>query len=229
MINQVMVEAERRKALYEATGRGIRSLDIYNELTGSELPWVVMIVDEALYLMEKSKVVKENLEIAVSWAAKYGITAVIISQDFKANVISTATRNNFSSRFQFLAEDQTQANILVKGCQAHKIQQKGRCFARLPGNNTVTELQTPFVSEAQIMAIAPRIKSHAETISADTHPKPTPDERKILVAWWGIRNDPDFSGSKLYRKITGGDGRPNAKQLEKYRALLRKFGQNPNF
>ncbi|MHC4195911.1 MAG: hypothetical protein ACYSQZ_08215, partial [Planctomycetota bacterium] len=75
MIADVMNEAEHRKALYEATGRGIRSLDIYNEVTGDNLPWIVMIIDEALYLMEKSKTVKDNLEIAVSWAAKYGITA----------------------------------------------------------------------------------------------------------------------------------------------------------
>ena len=60
-------------------------------------------------------------------------------------------------------------------------------------------------------------------------PKPTPAERKILVAWWNMRHDPDFSGSKLYREVTGSDSRPNSKQLEKYRNLLRKFGQNPNF
>jgi hypothetical protein len=43
MIADVMSEAEHRKALYEATGRGIRSLDIYNEVTGDNLPWIVMI------------------------------------------------------------------------------------------------------------------------------------------------------------------------------------------
>jgi DNA segregation ATPase FtsK/SpoIIIE-like protein len=41
MIYKVMREAERRKILYEATGRGIRSLDIYNEVTGDNLPWIV--------------------------------------------------------------------------------------------------------------------------------------------------------------------------------------------
>jgi DNA segregation ATPase FtsK/SpoIIIE-like protein len=175
MVIEVMAEAQRRKGLYEATGQGIRSLDIYNQVTGDALPWVVMIIDEALYLMERSKAVKENLELTVSWAAKYGITAMIVSQDFKANVISTATRNNFSSRFQFMAEDPTQANILIKGCNAHQIEIKGRCFARLPGENRVTEIQTPYISEGEIRAIASHIQGKAnvpEPVQIDLEPQP---------------------------------------------------------
>jgi hypothetical protein len=57
-----------------------------------------------------------------------------------------------------MAEDRTQANILVKGCEADKIETKGRCFARLPGQNKITELQTPYISERQIAAIAPHIQ-----------------------------------------------------------------------
>jgi hypothetical protein len=186
MIYNVMSEAERRKELYEATGRGIRSLDIYNEVTGNQLPWIVMIIDEALYLMEKSKAVKENLEIAVSWAAKYGITAVIVSQDWKSNVIATSTRNNFSSRFQFMAEDRTQANILVKDCEAHRIENKGRCFARLPGQNKITEIQTPYISEAQIAAIAPLANKVAPPLTfvvAEPKPAgPSNEEATIIEA-----------------------------------------------
>lgn len=189
MVIEVMAEAERRKALYEATGQGIRSLEIYNEVAGESLPWVVMVIDEALMLMEESKVINKKLTLLVSWAAKYGITAVIISQDFKANVISTATRNNFSSRFQFLAEDQTQANILVKGCAAHEIETKGRCFARLPGANKITELQTPFVSESEIRAIAPHIQGKANgpnmtfvVREPEIAPKPKHDPERVNAA-----------------------------------------------
>ncbi len=159
MVYQVMREAERRKDLYKATGRGIKSLDMYNsvmEQTGGEtLPWCVMIIDEALYLMEKSKQVKNDLEIAVSWAAKYGITCIVISQDFKSKVIQTSTRNNFSTRFQFMAEDKTQAGILISGSEAHLIENVGRCVGRLPGDKSVREIQTPFIHESKIIEMAP--------------------------------------------------------------------------
>lgn len=159
MVFQVMREAEHRKDLYKATGRGIKSLDMYNALMekegGQTLPWGVMIIDEALYLMEKSKQVKNDLEIAVSWAAKYGITCILVSQDFKSNVIQTSTRNNFSTRFQFLAEDKTQAGILIAGSEAHLIENRGRCVSRLPGNRSILELQTPFIHEDKIIEMAP--------------------------------------------------------------------------
>lgn len=159
MVYQVMREAERRKELYKATGRGIKSLDMYNSVMekegGQTLPWAVMIIDEALYLMEKSKQVKNDLEIAVSWAAKYGITCIVVSQDFKSNVIRTSTRNNFSTRFQFQSEDKTQAGILIAGSEAHLIENRGRCVGRLPGDKSVREIQTPFIHEDKIIEIAP--------------------------------------------------------------------------
>lgn len=216
MVIEVMAEAERRKALYEATGRGIRSLEIYNDTAGESLPWIVMVIDEALMLMEESKVINKKLTLLVSWAAKYGITAMIISQDFKANVISTATRNNFSSRFQFLAEDQTQANILVKGCNAHEIENKGRCFARLPGVNRVTEMQTPYISEGEIRAVAPVIRDKANTpdltfiVADETEtplPKHHPDNVNAVIDDL-LADDPEtFPGKGAVAKgvgITGG-------------------------
>ncbi len=159
MVFQVMREAERRKEMYKATGRGIKSLDMYNALMkkegGQTLPWGVMIIDEALYLMEKSKQVKNDLEIAVSWAAKYGITCIVVSQDFKSKIIETSTRNNFSTRFQFQTEDKTQSGILIAGSEAHLIENRGRCISRLPGNKEIIEMQTPFIHEDKIIEMAP--------------------------------------------------------------------------
>jgi len=243
MIYDVMREAERRKGLYEATGRGIRSLDIYNEVTGDNLPWIIMIIDEALYLMEKSKTVKDNLEIAVSWAAKYGITAVIVSQDWKSNVVQTSTRNNFSSRFQFLAEDRTQANILVKGCEADKIETKGRCFARLPGQNKITELQTPYISEAQIAAIAPHIRNRGRAIPSDdistttTAPSlsfvvgpepepasPTAEEMTAIKAFVSVRDDDNEFYWKDATQAAFGKGKFGKNYTNKLKRILDKFG-----
>lgn len=207
MVSKVMAEAERRKDLYEATGQGIRSLDIYNSITGENLPWVVMVIDEALYLMEKSKEVKDQLELAVSWAAKYGISCIIISQDWKSNVVKTSTRNNFSSRFQFYAEDRVQSNILIKGSLAHEIEDKGRCFARLPGQNKVTEMQTPFISKEKIKQLRQKRLTPAQTgvnsptapvetatppltfVVADEPAEPNEDEARIIDAVETVKTD----------------------------------------
>jgi hypothetical protein len=232
MVIQVMNETEARKDLYKATGRGIKSLDMYNSITGDNLPHIVMAIDEALYLMERSKTVKENLEIAVSWAAKYGVTCLMVSQDWKASVISTGTRNNFSSRFQFLAEDKTQSNILISGSEAHKIENQGRCFSRLPGNRKIIELQTPFVSENEIMAIAPHIQERgAFGPMVDTSPltyvvtdpdKPTDEEMAAIETFVSVRDSGNFSWRKA-TEATYGKGKFGKGPNEKLRATLDKF------
>ncbi len=60
-------------------------------------------------------------------------------------------------------------------------------------------------------------------------PMPTEEERKVLIAWWKMRNDVDFSGNKLHRKVSGLTSRANSIQLQKYRDLIEKFGENPRF
>ena len=180
MVKHVMFEAEKRKKLYLETGRGIRSLDVYNQVTGQNLPWIVMIIDECLYVMRKSDEIKDSIELAVSWAAKYGITVVIASQDFKTNLVGSEVRNNFSSRFQFLAEDKVQANILVKGCDAHLIRDKGRCFARLPGDNKAVEIQTPFVSETDIMNLTSKIQGRFQNKTIAPKSLPIIPSEKVI-------------------------------------------------
>jgi hypothetical protein len=97
-----------------------------------------------------------------------------------------------------MAEDRTQANILVKGCEADKIETKGRCFARLPGQNKITELQTPYISERQIAAIAPHIQGKGSVTAPNIgstitttpplsfvvgpEPEPTTEEMAIIEA-----------------------------------------------
>jgi DNA segregation ATPase FtsK/SpoIIIE-like protein len=112
-----------------------------------------------------------------------------------------------------LAEDKTQANILVKGCEAHQIENKGRCYARLPGSNRITEMQTPFVSEAEILAIAPHIQDKAAppvTKPATDAPPlsfvvtpdpntPTDDEMAIIEAVKQVEYD---HGKIVWSKVT---------------------------
>jgi hypothetical protein len=60
-------------------------------------------------------------------------------------------------------------------------------------------------------------------------PIPTPEEKRILIAWWEMKGEPGFSGSKLHRVVTGQTSNPNAKQLQNLRDLITKFGENPGF
>ncbi|MHC4413637.1 MAG: hypothetical protein ACYSW6_11835, partial [Planctomycetota bacterium] len=150
---------------------------------------------------------------------------------------------NFSSRFQFMAEDRTQANILVKGCEADKIETKGRCFARLPGQNKITELQTPYISERQIAAIAPHIQGKdsvtVPSISSTTTTapplsfvvgpepeptRPTAEEMTAIEAFVNVRD----SGNDFYWKdatqAAFGKGKFGKNYTNKLRRILKKFG-----
>jgi hypothetical protein len=87
----------------------------------------------------------------------------------------------------------------------------------MAGNPTVEVI--PFLSDPQ--SITADIPKRAA--------KPTPEERKILIPWWKIK-DTDFSATDLHKKIRPElTSKPSKVQLNKYRDTIRKFGYDPGF
>jgi DNA segregation ATPase FtsK/SpoIIIE-like protein len=164
---------EDRKAGFKAAGQqvrtGVRSLDIYNQITGDSLPVIVLAMDEVTALMADSKQMSHQINSLILQAGKYGIFLILSGQNWTARNIGTTTRDQFSSRFQMKAMDRYQANILISNSGAEQFTTKGRASVLLPGAIAPVQIQTPLIDE--------------ETISLATQRRPrSVDDLQWIVA-----------------------------------------------
>lgn len=142
-------ELERRKGLY-ARYPGVDCLDAYNAQADESLVPLVAVVDEATALLG-DKSVEGTLRTLALRARKYGLWLIMAGQDWKANSLDTAIRNQLSSRIQFKAMGDGQSRVLLGQSGAEKLDAIGRAMAILPGREMIT-MQAPFISARTIMA-----------------------------------------------------------------------------
>lgn len=149
---------EERKAAFKDAGQqvrtGIRSLDIFNQITGASLPVIVLAMDEVTALMADSKQMAHQINSLILQAGKYGIFLILSGQNWTAKNIGTTTRDQFSSRFQMKAMDRYQANILISNSGAEQFTTKGRASVLLPGAVAPVQIQTPLIEEETISQAA---------------------------------------------------------------------------
>lgn len=211
-----------RKALYQATGQGIRSLDMYNQVAGAELPYLVFFADETTVLMSQSKPLTKHFFSLVAYGGKYGLELILAGQNWKASNVDSTIRDQFSSRFQFKAMDHVQSNILIKNSNAHDFTVKGRVCACLPEQGKVN-LQAPHIKVETIQALAaqtPVTQPNGARLTLPSQPEaqPTNSEQAIIDAWNQHRGFP-----KMHRELTGGS-KPGGTDYTGYKTVLDKFG-----
>jgi hypothetical protein len=142
-------ELEQRKALY-ADYPGVDSLDAYNAMADRPLTPLVALIDEATALLG-DKSVESVLRTLALRARKYGLWLVLAGQDWKANTLDTAIRNQLSSRIQFKAMAAGQSRTLLGCGDAEDLNAIGRAFAILPGRDMFM-MHSPIVSARTILA-----------------------------------------------------------------------------
>lgn len=138
------------KAAAGAYGQGIRTLDVYNQVTGSQLPYVMLGIDEVTALLDDSKTMESQLGSLILQAGKYGVFLLLSGQNWKADNVGKKMRDQLSSRFQLKAMDRHQAGILIPNSGAEDFTIKGRCSVWLPGAAQPEIIQTPLIDESTI-------------------------------------------------------------------------------
>lgn len=142
-------ELNRRKVLY-SDHPGVDSIATYNIKADESLTPVVCLVDEATALLG-DKAVEGALRTLALRARKYGLWLILGGQDWKANSLDTAIRNQLSSRIQFKAMSASQSRVLLERSGAETLDVAGRAWAVIPGKDSFM-MQAPFVSAQTIMA-----------------------------------------------------------------------------
>ena len=222
LVSELWIETMKRKALYQATGQGVRNLEMYNQITDQALPYIVFMADEITVLISKSKKMAQTIMDLVAYAGKYGIELILAGQNWKASHVDSTIRDQFSSRFQFKAMDRSQANILIPGSDAHEITVKGRAVTYLPEHGR-TELQTPLIDVDTIQALKPTILDLGES----SPNQPDPFEMVIVGLY---QNEASLNECVWkFRKLTSSKAvsRPGTNDRLKIVQILQAHGITP--
>lgn len=225
--------AMERKALFQATGQGIRSLDIYNQIA-DPLPYVVFACDEVTAIFSESKRLQHTLKNLVLYAGKYGIELILSGQNWKSTNVDSTLRDQFSSRFQFKAMDRYQASMLISDSGADEINVKGRCYAWIPERGETIQMQAPFIETETLQAIARpahallgddmpvwdlKPVSGSNDSETDSEVKPSDSDQQVIDLWLETHN-----WSKVHMAATATDTYPGGTDIKRYKSILDKWG-----
>lgn len=199
VMRELTGELDRRKALFSEFP-GVDSLYTYNAIAQEPINPIVSIFDEATALLENTEI-ERLIRVLALRARKYGLWLVLAGQDWKANSLDTAIRNQLSTRIQFKAMSGGQSRVLLQRSDAESLNVAGRAFGWLPGRDLV-EFQAPIIGYEDILAamsgsgpqreIADEL-SEAERI-AELHEQGM-SRRQIALAIFGYTN------AKVYGEI----------------------------
>jgi len=134
---------KRREAMAEYPQ--VKKLDQYNDLTGAGLRPLVVFVDEASSLLDKSSDARDMVRDLTAMGRKYGLGCVFGGTDFKVDTMPSETRGNCGLRMAMHLEEPGLSRSIIRSTNAVNLTDKGRALACLPGVAGLVELQCPIV------------------------------------------------------------------------------------
>lgn len=154
----------RYKAMSDA---GVRDLESYNsiiesqEVEGSKLPQVVVIIDELADLMlVAAKEVEESICRIAQMGRAAGIHLIIATQRPSADVITGLMKANIPSRIAFAVASAMESRIILDTQGAEKLVGKGDMLYAPIGCGKPKRVQGCFVSDPEVEAVASYVKNN---------------------------------------------------------------------
>jgi S-DNA-T family DNA segregation ATPase FtsK/SpoIIIE len=115
-----VAEMERRYEVLERAG--VRSLEGYNERSDSEMPYVVVVIDELADLMMTAAAKVEDAVIRLAQKARaVGIHLVLATQRPSVDVITGMIKANVPSRIAFAVSSQVDSRVILDGPGAESL------------------------------------------------------------------------------------------------------------
>ena len=162
--------AEMMRRYKSMSDAGVRDLESYNsiiesqEVEGTKLPQVVVIIDELADLMlVAAKEVEESICRIAQMGRAAGIHLVIATQRPSADVITGLMKANIPSRIAFAVASAMESRIILDTQGAEKLVGKGDMLYAPIGNGKPQRVQGCFVSDPEVEAVANYVKSNFDT------------------------------------------------------------------
>jgi len=202
-LNEVHREAiGKRSELFQAVDAD--DLEHYNQIADEPLPPIIVGVDEASALLADKEIGAELKRHA--WELrKFGVYQFLMLTSAKGTTIDTDHRQQFASKIQLHAADNSQARLLMTAPEAVTFP-KGRAMIELPGQHPQI-VQTPYLDRREIRQLLP---AGASTLPLPQVEESSDDKFIRLFREGASRNQ---ASMEAYGRKYGGDLVERGKKL----------------
>ena len=146
---------------------GVRDLESYNsmvdgeEVEGSKMPQIVVIIDELADLMlVAAKEVEDSICRIAQMGRAAGMHLIIATQRPSADVITGLMKANIPSRIAFSVASAMESRIILDTVGAEKLVGKGDMLFAPIGTGKPQRVQGCFVSDPEVEAVATYVKDN---------------------------------------------------------------------
>jgi DNA segregation ATPase FtsK/SpoIIIE, S-DNA-T family len=144
-----VAEMERRYEVLEKIG--VRSLEGYNDRADTQMPYVVVVIDELADLMMQAGAKVEDAIIRLAQKARaVGIHIVVATQRPSVDVITGMIKANVPSRIAFAVSSQVDSRVILDSPGAEALLGMGDMLYKPVSAARPSRVQGAFISEAEV-------------------------------------------------------------------------------
>jgi DNA segregation ATPase FtsK/SpoIIIE, S-DNA-T family len=144
-----VAEMERRYEVLEQIG--VRSVEGYNDRAESQMPYVVVVIDELADLMMQAGAKVEDAIIRLAQKARaVGIHIVVATQRPSVDVITGMIKANVPSRIAFAVSSQVDSRVILDSPGAEALLGMGDMLYKPVSAARPSRVQGAFISEAEV-------------------------------------------------------------------------------
>ncbi len=211
-------EMERRYEVLEKMGA--RSLEGHNARSETNMPYVVIVIDELADLMMAAAVKVEDSVIRIAQKARaVGLHLVVATQRPSVDVITGMIKANIPSRIAFAVSSQVDSRVILDSPGAESLLGMGDMLFKPVSAARASRVQGAFISEAEVervvSAAVEASKGRAETrfVEEVTEPRETskqseePDDELLPEAASFVVTTQQASVSAVQRRFRVGYSR----------------------
>ena len=144
-----VAEMERRYEVLEKIG--VRSVEGYNDRAETQMPYVVVVIDELADLMMQAGAKVEDAIIRLAQKARaVGIHLVVATQRPSVDVITGMIKANVPSRIAFAVSSQVDSRVILDAPGAEALLGMGDMLYKPVSAARPSRVQGAFISEAEV-------------------------------------------------------------------------------
>ncbi|MDP8948170.1 MAG: DNA translocase FtsK [Actinomycetota bacterium] len=174
-------EMERRYEVLEKTG--VRSLEGYNARSETNMPYVLIVIDELADLMMQAAVKVEDAVIRLAQKARaVGLHLVVATQRPSVDVITGMIKANVPSRIAFAVSSQVDSRVILDSPGAESLLGMGDMLFKPVSALRPSRVQGAFISEAEVERVvsaaveAGKGRAEPSYVEEVTEPRSDPKE-----------------------------------------------------
>ena len=161
----MVTEMEHRYQRFSEAG--VRDIYRYNEVSGRQLPFIVIVIDELADLMTISPVeVEDSICRLAQMARAAGIHLVVATQRPSVDVVTGIIKANIPSRIAFAVSSQSDSRTILDMAGAEKLLGRGDMLVYPVGAPKPFRVQGAFVSDAEIEAVVAFVRQQNFAVSS---------------------------------------------------------------